>query len=112
MTPFTIHYHVARWSFMILPILTFPYSLTSLPSICTLLLINPSVDWIVRQKRYGRKNGCSFDLYKRGTYTVFPIPDCSVHHPSINLAVEALTVATTDMQTALYNKYTSNGGLC
>ena len=56
-------------------------------------------------------NGFSFGLYKRGTHTIFPIPDCSVHHPSINLSVEALTMATADAQTDPYDEDTGDGGL-
>ena len=33
MTPFTIHYRVARWSFTLLPIRPFPPYITSIPSL-------------------------------------------------------------------------------
>ena len=57
------------------------------------------------------KNGCSFGLYKRGTHIVLPILDFSLHHPSIYLAVEYLTISPTDVQTAPYNKDTGDGRL-
>lgn len=40
------------------------------------------------------RDGCKFGLYKRGTHQVVEIPNCNVHHPSINKAVEALQKAT------------------
>ena len=60
--------------------------------------------------RWG-KNGCSFGLYKRSTHTVLPILDCSVHNPSVHLAVEDLTISPTDVQTTPYYKDTGDGGL-
>ena len=74
-------------------------------------LIN-SIDWTLWRKRYGHENGCSFGLYELGTHTVLPLPDCSVNCPSINLDVEALAVATKDVQTAPYDEDTRNGELC
>ena len=53
MTPFTIHYRVARWSFALLPIRTFPPSIPYLTSISPLLIFITSIDWIVLRKRYG-----------------------------------------------------------
>jgi len=52
--------------------------------------------------------GCKFGLYKRGSHTVMDIPNCEVHHPSINRAVEALTKATEKTGTPAYS---DNGGL-
>ena len=106
MTPFMIHYRVARWSFTILPISPFPPSFTSLTSISPLLFFIPYIDWIVQRKRYGQKNGCSFRLYERDIHAVLPIPDCSVHHTYINLAV-----ATADEQIATYDEDIGDGGL-
>lgn len=47
-------------------------------------------------------DGCKFGLYKRGTHEVLEIPDCTVHHPSINRAVRALEKATETMGTPAY----------
>jgi len=67
------------------------------------LAVSPKSSW-------GR-DGCTFGLYERGTHNVMPIPNCAVHHPSINRAVEALTEATTNVGTAAYNEDTGEGGL-
>ena len=111
MTPFTIHYRVEIWSFTLLPICPFPSYLHSLPSIYTLLILISYIDWIALCNRYGQKNGFSFGLYERDTHTILTIPDCSINHPSINLAVEFLTVATADAQADPYDEDTGNGGL-
>lgn len=36
------------------------------------------------------RKGPSIGLFKKGTHEVLPIPDCLVHHPSINRAAEIL----------------------
>ena len=54
------------------------------------------------------KDGCIFGLYKRGTHQVLDIPNCAVHHPSINRAIHALTVATDKTGTPAYS---DDGGL-
>lgn len=54
------------------------------------------------------KDGCKFGLYERGTHQVKEIPDCIVHHPSINKAVKALEKATEKTGTPAY---TDDGGL-
>lgn len=56
-------------------------------------------------------DGCVFGLYKRGSHQVLDIPRCSVHHPSINKAVEALERATDKAGTAAYSKESREGGL-
>lgn len=43
-----------------------------------------------------RWGGLRFGLYREGTHEVEAIPDCRVHHPRINLAVEELRVAATE----------------
>ena len=55
MAPFTIHYCVARWSFMLLQIRPLPPYLPPPPFISTLLIFIPSVDLIVRRNSYGRR---------------------------------------------------------
>ena len=41
-----------------------------------------------------RNAGCVFGLYQRNSHTVMSIPECAVHHPSINRAVRVLEQAT------------------
>ncbi len=53
-------------------------------------------------------DGCKFGLYKRGTHEVLEIPGCTVHHPSINRAVQYLEKATERMGTPAY---TDDNGL-
>lgn len=58
-----------------------------------------------------QNDGCAFGLYKRGTHSVLSIPNCEVHHPSINRAVHALVAATEKVRTAAYEKEHDQGGL-
>lgn len=48
------------------------------------------------------KDGCKFGLFRKGTHEVLDIPNCQVHHPSINRAVKALEQATDKVGTAAY----------
>jgi 23S rRNA (uracil1939-C5)-methyltransferase len=57
------------------------------------------------------KDGCSFGLYQRGSHDVVTIPECEVHHPSINRAVNALSKATNKVGTAAFQKDSREGGL-
>ena len=57
------------------------------------------------------REGCTFGLYRRGTHEVMPIPNCQVHHPSINRAVKALEVATARVQTPAFEGDSLQGGL-
>lgn len=57
------------------------------------------------------KDGCEFGLYRRGTHNVLSIPDCVVHHRSINKAVHALVSATSRVGTAAFNADSREGGL-
>jgi 23S rRNA (uracil1939-C5)-methyltransferase len=50
------------------------------------------------------KSGCTFGLYHRGTHVVHSIPNCAVHHPSINRAVAALVDATKRMGTPTFDE--------
>ena len=43
-----------------------------------------------------RWGGLKIGLYKAASHDVVPIPDCRVHHPRINEAVEELRTAATD----------------
>lgn len=38
--------------------------------------------------------GVELGLYSAGSHNVIGIPDCRVHHPSVNLAVDAVQEAT------------------
>lgn len=44
-----------------------------------------------------RWGGLKFGLFKAGTHEVEPIPNCRVHHPRINEAVEELKMHATDL---------------
>lgn len=57
------------------------------------------------------KDGCQFGLYERGTHKVLGIPNCAVHHPSINRAIQLLTTATAKVGTAAFNEQSREGGL-
>lgn len=57
------------------------------------------------------KDGCRFGLYKRRSHDVLDIPNCKVHHPAINQAVEALEKATTKVGIAAYTEDSREGGL-
>jgi 23S rRNA (uracil1939-C5)-methyltransferase len=57
------------------------------------------------------KDGCVFGLYRKGSHSVLEIPDCAVHHPSINVAVEALVNATRKVGTSAFTEDSREGGL-
>lgn len=57
------------------------------------------------------KDGCKLGLYERGTHDVLDIPECKVHHPSINRAVAALEKATDKVGTPAYSEDSREGGL-
>jgi 23S rRNA (uracil1939-C5)-methyltransferase len=57
------------------------------------------------------KDGCVFGLYRKGTHSVLEIPVCAVHHPSINVAVEALVNATKKVGTSAFTEDSREGGL-
>ncbi|KAL7539032.1 hypothetical protein ACHAXR_008983 [Thalassiosira sp. AJA248-18] len=54
--------------------------------------------------------GCTIGLYQRHSHNVLSIPDCRVHHPSINRAVEVLVAATEKVRTPAYEE-DHGGGL-
>ncbi|CAJ1970049.1 unnamed protein product [Cylindrotheca closterium] len=56
-------------------------------------------------------DGCMFGLYRRGTHDVQEIPNCAVHHPAINLAVQELEKATAKVGTAAFSRESREGGL-
>ena len=55
------------------------------------------------------RDGCQFGLYERGTHDVLPIPECAVHHPAINRAIQVLQECTAKVGTAAYSD--DGGGL-
>ena len=57
------------------------------------------------------KDGCHFGLYERGTHQVLSIPNCAVHHPSINRAVGALVAATEKVGIPAFQETSREGGL-
>jgi len=57
------------------------------------------------------KDGCRFGLYKQRSHDVLAIPNCKVHHPAINRAVELLEKATDRVGTAAYTEDSREGGL-
>mmetsp|Transcript_37161 Transcript_37161/g.77825 ORF Transcript_37161/g.77825 Transcript_37161/m.77825 type:complete len:638 (+) Transcript_37161:130-2043(+) len=58
---------------------------------------------------WSRAAGCKIGLYKRHSHEVLSIPDCQVHHPSINKAVDVLTKATQTVRTPAYQEDTGEG---
>jgi tRNA/tmRNA/rRNA uracil-C5-methylase (TrmA/RlmC/RlmD family) len=65
----------------------------------------------VAPKSSSWENGCAFGLFQRGTHSVLSIPNCEVHHPSINRAVHALVAATEKVGVAAFEPVKSQGGL-
>ncbi len=59
--------------------------------------------------KWSRNAGCKIGLYQRNSHDVLPIPDCQVHHPSINKAVEAVVKATCEVRTPAYQEDTGQG---
>jgi tRNA/tmRNA/rRNA uracil-C5-methylase (TrmA/RlmC/RlmD family) len=57
------------------------------------------------------RDGCALGLYQRGTHSVMEIPNCKVHHPSINRAADSIRRATEAVNIAAYNEETREGGL-
>ena len=66
------------------------------------LAVQPSSTW-------SRSAGCTIGLYQRASHDVLSIPDCRVHHPSINHAVELITQATQKVRTPAYQEDTGEG---
>lgn len=60
---------------------------------------------------WSRQAGCRFGLYQRGSHVVLPIPDCAVHHPSINRAIQILQECTAQAGTAAFSESSREGGL-
>jgi len=63
---------------------------------------------VSKKTKWGR-DGCVFGLYERGTHNVLPVPECAVHHPSINEAINVLTKATEKVRTTSFDELTGSG---
>jgi len=59
---------------------------------------------VVRSKSAWGRNGCIFGLYERNSHNLVEIPNCVVHHPSINEAIAVLSKATEKAGTVGYNE--------
>lgn len=57
------------------------------------------------------KDGCVFGLYRQRTHQVESIPNCEVHHPSINRAVAVLQEASQKVGNSAYDEERREGGL-
>ena len=62
---------------------------------------------VATDKKWSRNAGCKIGLYQRNSHDVLPIPDCQVHHPSINQAIEAIVKATREVRTPAYQVATT-----
>jgi len=56
-------------------------------------------------------NGCLFGLYERKSHNIVEIPECVVHHPNINRAVDVLTRATDTVKTPAWKEDKGTDGL-
>ncbi|KAA8492961.1 putative RNA methyltransferase pc1998 [Porphyridium purpureum] len=50
-------------------------------------------------------------LFKQGTHQVVPIPNCQVHHPSINVAAEIVNALVSQLGITAYNEISLRGQL-
>jgi tRNA/tmRNA/rRNA uracil-C5-methylase (TrmA/RlmC/RlmD family) len=80
-----------------------PSEVTGWRTQAKLVAANKSSSWT--------RDGCQFGLYQRGTHKLLPIPNCQVHHPSINRAVALLEQATAKVGTSAYNEESREGSL-
>ena len=64
-----------------------------------------------KSKSAWKNTGCIFGLYEKGSHTVVPIPQCVVHHPSINHAIRLLEQATARTGTLAYSENGRDGDL-
>jgi len=58
-----------------------------------------------------KNDGCVFGLYEKGSHSLLPIPDCVVHHPSINKAIAVLEKATQQAGISAYSENSKDGAL-
>eukprot|EP00804_Cyclotella_cryptica_P028818 CCRYP_020152-RA/>CCRYP_020152-RA protein AED:0.40 eAED:0.40 QI:0/0/0/1/0/0.5/2/0/474 len=78
-----------------------PSSITSWRSQAK-LAVAPTSTW-------SRSSGATIGLYARHSHDVLSIPECKVHHPSINRAVEMIVEATKKVRTPVYLEDTGEG---
>lgn len=73
----------------------------------------PVTHWRCRAKlaTRGTIDNPQIGLFKRNTHDVVPIPDCLVHHPKINLAIEAIKKWIGPHQIIPYNEQVGSGDL-
>ncbi|GAB5366714.1 hypothetical protein AAMO2058_001167200 [Amorphochlora amoebiformis] len=61
--------------------------------------------------RRGKKGGVEIGLFEAGSHRLVEIPDCEVHHPSINEAVRFLKAATKAARISGYDEKSCRGQL-
>jgi tRNA/tmRNA/rRNA uracil-C5-methylase (TrmA/RlmC/RlmD family) len=66
------------------------------------LAVAPTSTW-------SRSSGATIGLYARHSHDVLSIPECKVHHPTINRAVEIIVEATKKVRTPIYLEDTGEG---
>lgn len=66
------------------------------------LAVQPKSNW---------GSGCLFGLYEKNSHKVLEIPNCVVHHPSINRAIDILSKATSRVQTPAWKEDSGGNGL-
>ncbi|KAL7488057.1 hypothetical protein ACHAW6_013647 [Cyclotella cf. meneghiniana] len=66
------------------------------------LAVAPTSTW-------SRSSGATIGLYARHSHDVLSIPECKVHHPTINRAVELIVEATKKVRTPIYLEETGDG---
>ena len=64
---------------------------------------------VSRISTWTRAAGCKIGLYQRHSHDVLSIPDCRVHHPSINRAVDVVAKATQKVRTPAYDEDSDQG---
>ena len=64
-----------------------------------------------KSKSAWSNTGCIFGLYEKGSHVVSPIPQCIVHHPSINQAIQLLEAATARTGMVAYSENGRDGDL-
>lgn len=55
--------------------------------------------------------GCVFGLYERGSHDIVEIPNCRVHHPHINQAMDILKRASYNVKTPAWDEVAGSNGL-